>query len=198
MHLNYFYPFNFVHSFVRFQSRVATLHNEIIDLKGAIRVFVRIRPMNTGAEAQGPSAAGAGPRHHPHTRRINRRCFFLFFETCFSVLSPAASTDGEGAIVRISSGTAKQKEFVFDHVLGQDDGQDAVWDSVQPLLTSVTHGYNICVFAYGQTGSGKTHTVLGSSEDHGIVQRTLFALMQWKAEVAPLADADVSLSMLEL
>ena len=81
---------------------------------------------------------------------------------------------------------------MFDHVLGQDDGQDAVWDSVQPLLTSVTHGYNICVFAYGQTGSGKTHTVLGSSEEHGIVQRTLFALMQWKAEVAPLADADVS------
>jgi len=30
------------------------------------------------------------------------------------------------------------------------------------------------------------------------VQRTLFALMQWKAEVAPLVDADVSLSMLEL
>jgi len=80
----------------------------------------------------------------------------LYFLNVFSVLSPAASTDGEGAIVRISSGTAKQKEFVFDHVLGQDDGQDAVWDSVQPLLTSVTHGYNICVFAYGQTGSGPT------------------------------------------
>jgi hypothetical protein len=25
---------------------------------------------------------------------------------------------------------------VFDHVLGQDDGQDAVWDSVQPLLVN--------------------------------------------------------------
>ena len=100
--------------------------------------------------------------------------------------------------VRVSSGASKQKEFAFDHVLGQDDGQAAVWDSVQPLLTSVTHGYNICVFAYGQTGSGKTHTVLGSSDDNGIVQRTLGALMQWKAEVQATSDADVSLSMLEL
>jgi hypothetical protein len=115
-----------------------------------------------------------------------------------AVVSPAASPDGEGACVRVSSGAAKQKDFTFDHVLGQDDGQGAVWDSVQPLLTSVTHGYNICVFAYGQTGSGKTHTVLGSADDHGIVQRTLSALMQWKAEVTPLCDADVSLSMLEL
>jgi hypothetical protein len=115
-----------------------------------------------------------------------------------AVVTPAPSVDGEGACVRVSSGAAKHKEFTFDHVIGQDDGQDAVWDSVQPLLTSVTHGYNICVFAYGQTGSGKTHTVLGAADDHGIVQRTLAALMQWKAETAPLADADVSLSMLEL
>ena len=113
-------------------------------------------------------------------------------------MSPAPSPDGEGMCVRVSSGTAKQKEFTFDHVLGQNDGQDAVWSSVEPLLTSVTHGYNICVFAYGQTGSGKTHTVLGAADDHGIVQRTLSVLMKWKAETASLADAEVSLSMLEL
>jgi hypothetical protein len=174
------------------QSRVASLHNEIIDLKGAMRVFVRIRPMNNGAEAQGPSAAGELCCNHPPHSALALFC------DCVAVVSPAASPDGEGASVRVLPGTAKQKDFTFDHVLGQDDGQDAVWDSVQPLLTSVTHGYNICVFAYGQTGSGKTHTVLGCAEDHGIVQRTLTALMQWKAEVAPLSDADVSLSMLEL
>jgi hypothetical protein len=134
---------------------------------------------------------------------VHACCYFswhisVLMRDAAAVVSPAPSTDGDGACVRVSSGTAKQKEFMFDHVLGEDDGQDAVWDSVQPLLTSVTHGYNICVFAYGQTGSGKTHTVLGSADDHGIVQRTLSALMQWKNETAQLADADVSLSMLEL
>jgi hypothetical protein len=181
------------------QSRVASLHNEIIDLKGAIRVFVRIRPMNGGAEAQGPSAAGefSSALGRSSTRVSCAHCCG-WSRDWVAVVSPAASPDGEGACVRVSSGAAKQKDFTFDHVLGQDDGQGAVWDSVQPLLTSVTHGYNICVFAYGQTGSGKTHTVLGSADDHGIVQRTLSALMQWKAEVTPLCDADVSLSMLEL
>jgi hypothetical protein len=114
------------------------------------------------------------------------------------VILPVAFADGESPSVRVTSSAVKSKDFAFDHVLGQGDGQDAVWDSVQPLLTSAKHGYNICVFAYGQTGSGKTHTVLGSPEDHGIVQRTLSDLMQWKTEVASLLDTEVSLSMLEL
>jgi hypothetical protein len=184
--------------FILAQSRVACLHNEIIDLKGAIRVFVRIRPMNSGAEAQGPLSAGGPLPSLPARALWLPQIFVLLMWGVAAVVTPAPSVDGEGACVRVSSGTAKHKEFTFDHVIGQDDGQDAVWDSVQPLLTSVTHGYNICVFAYGQTGSGKTHTVLGAADDHGIVQRTLAALMQWKAETAPLADADVSLSMLEL
>jgi len=35
-----------------------------------------------------------------------------------------------------------------------------VFVDTQPLIRSVTDGYNVCIFAYGQTGSGKTYTMV--------------------------------------
>ncbi|EDV29555.1 uncharacterized protein TRIADDRAFT_17070, partial [Trichoplax adhaerens] len=46
-------------------------------------------------------------------------------------------------------------------VFAQSDPQEAVFNDVAPLLTSLLDGYNVCIMAYGQTGSGKTHTMLG-------------------------------------
>lgn len=31
---------------------------------------------------------------------------------------------------------------------------------MEPLLTSLLDGYNVCILAYGQTGSGKTFTMV--------------------------------------
>ena len=55
------------------------------------------------------------------------------------------------------------KLFEFDRVFSHSDGQQCVFREVQPLLTSLLDGYNVCIMAYGQTGSGKTHTMLGGS-----------------------------------
>lgn len=35
-----------------------------------------------------------------------------------------------------------------------------VFTHMEPLVTSVFDGYNVCCFAYGQTGSGKTYTMV--------------------------------------
>ena len=43
--------------------------------------------------------------------------------------------------------------------------QAAVFEEIKELATSVTDGYNVCIFAYGQTGSGKTHTMEGPKGD---------------------------------
>lgn len=53
-------------------------------------------------------------------------------------------------------------ELFFFRVYNPGEKQEAVFDEVQPMLTSLLDGYNICIMAYGQTGSGKTHTMLGS------------------------------------
>jgi kinesin family protein 25 len=60
----------------------------------------------------------------------------------------------------------------FSRVYNPGECQEAVFDEVQPMLTSLLDGYNICIMAYGQTGSGKTHTMLGShrNDDYNLSQ----------------------------
>lgn len=45
-----------------------------------------------------------------------------------------------------------------------------VFDSiVKPIVDAAVNGFNGTVFAYGQTGSGKTFSMLGTSEEPGII-----------------------------
>ncbi|KAA8583961.1 hypothetical protein FQN60_015169, partial [Etheostoma spectabile] len=39
------------------------------------------------------------------------------------------------------------------------------------VLKSAFEGFNACVFAYGQTGSGKSYTMMGHTEDKGLIPR---------------------------
>ena len=46
------------------------------------------------------------------------------------------------------------KKFTFDHVIGPEQGQQAVYDGcVKPLVEGCLAGYNSCILAYGQTVS---------------------------------------------
>ncbi|GAB1597550.1 kinesin-like protein KIF14 [Argonauta hians] len=50
--------------------------------------------------------------------------------------------------------------------------QNLVYESLAaPLLKKALQGYNISLFAYGQTGSGKSFSMMGHSEDEGIIPR---------------------------
>lgn len=50
--------------------------------------------------------------------------------------------------------------------------QTAVYEALAaPLLQRALQGYNTCLFAYGQTGSGKSYTMMGLSEEPGIIPR---------------------------
>ncbi|XP_028252498.1 kinesin-like protein KIF25 [Parambassis ranga] len=67
----------------------------------------------------------------------------------------------------------QNKMFEFERVHGPEDSQDAVFEEVRSLLTSLLDGYNVCIMAYGQTGSGKTHTMMGTQplEEHAGLQQ---------------------------
>mmetsp|Transcript_12148 Transcript_12148/g.13739 ORF Transcript_12148/g.13739 Transcript_12148/m.13739 type:complete len:1345 (+) Transcript_12148:254-4288(+) len=73
------------------------------------------------------------------------------------------------------SRTNKWKSFAFDRVWGQDQGQQSIFQDVEPIALSVVDGFNACIFAYGQTGSGKTFTMEGVAENNqrGISYRTI-------------------------
>ncbi|XP_074272083.1 kinesin-like protein KIN-14C isoform X2 [Silene latifolia] len=123
------------------------LHNTILELKGNIRVFCRVRPM---LPEDGCSSDA-------------------------SVIAYPPSTEGhEQGIDLIQSG--QKYAFTFDKVFTQQASQNDVFEEISELVQSALDGYKVCIFAYGQTGSGKTYTMMGrpeSLDQKGLIPRSL-------------------------
>lgn len=120
-----------------------TLHNELVELQGNIRVICRVRPVN---EYELESTNGGS-------------------DLITNVLSDselAVSLDRRSVTGEVSSKSARVQKFEFDKVFGCSSSQEEVFEAVQPLCISFLDGFNICIFAYGQTGSGKTFTMEGN------------------------------------
>eukprot|EP00954_Amorphochlora_amoebiformis_P001333 101849-Amorphochlora_amoeboformis.AAC.1 len=135
------------------------LHNQIHELKGNIRVFVRVRPANPNGNGESPAILPI--TYPPNTDRMALN------------------------IKEITTGVGGEKErfhdFKFDRVFSPWEDQDAVFKEVSNTIQSALDGYRVCIFAYGQTGSGKTHTLLGASNNpsdprRGITPRAVHLL----------------------
>lgn len=121
------------------------LHNQLLELKGNIRVFCRVRPVLPGELTPLPGFLqfpSGGPSDTPTrvslSRADERR------STLSGVPAPIARHD-----------------FSFDRVFPPGSGQDEVFEEIAMLVQSALDGYPVCIFAYGQTGSGKTFTMEG-------------------------------------
>ncbi|XP_055005991.1 kinesin-like protein KIF22 [Boleophthalmus pectinirostris] len=65
-------------------------------------------------------------------------------------------------------------KYHFDVFHGEKTTQQEVFlSSVKPILAHILNGQNASVFAYGPTGAGKTHTMLGSTEQPGVIPRAV-------------------------
>ncbi|KAI3988244.1 hypothetical protein MKX01_012033 [Papaver californicum] len=128
------------------------LHNTILELKGNIRVFCRVRPLLPDD--------GAG--------------------TETTVISYPISTEAKGrGIDLLQSG--QKHPFTFDKVFSHDSSQQDVFIEISQLVQSALDGYKVCIFAYGQTGSGKTYTMMGrpeAPEQKGLIPRSLEQIFQ--------------------
>lgn len=126
------------------------LHNQILDLRGNIRVFCRIRP--------------------PLENELDRSlCGWNYLDEASLEVNNFESTDGK---------QKAHHKFAFDYVFHPKSRQEDVFEMVSPLIQSALDGYNICIFAYGQTGSGKTFTMDGVTEDVGVIPRTVDLLFE--------------------
>lgn len=57
-----------------------------------------------------------------------------------------------------------------DHIFDTNASNNDVFDNVvKPIVDAVVNGFNGTVFAYGQTSSGKTYTMMGTSEEPGVI-----------------------------
>ncbi|XP_040920532.1 kinesin-like protein KIF25 [Toxotes jaculatrix] len=135
------------------RQRRKELHNTLVEMRGNIRVHCRVRPVLPFDHVQS-STFGSGPASSE--------------EVVYAI------SDDTVMVNCLKTGMPVQnKMFEFERVHGPEDSQDAVFEEVRPLLTSLLDGYNVCIMAYGQTGSGKTHTMIGSQplEEHSRTQQ---------------------------
>jgi kinesin family member C1 len=128
------------------------LHNQILELKGNIRVFCRVRPVLKSDKVE---------ENYEHFTFNDKSDF----ESTISLKGP----------------NKVESKFKFDQVFKPDDGQEKIFEEISQLVQSALDGYKVCIFAYGQTGSGKTHTMEGeiSSKEHrGMIPRSVDQIFQ--------------------
>jgi hypothetical protein len=110
------------------------LLNEVQDLRGAVRVYCRLRPVNGGVSAISLSS---------------RELLLLHRER-------AGFKDAVPNNTPLS--------FEFDGIFDSDMGQGDIYNELEEVCLGALDGFNVCIMAYGQTGSGKTHTMIGDVE----------------------------------
>ncbi|KAH9385694.1 uncharacterized protein NEMAJ01_0590 [Nematocida major] len=80
--------------------------------------------------------------------------------------------------------------YEFDKVFYGKD-QQAVFQSISPIVGMALEGYNMAVFTYGQTGSGKTFTMEGTEEHPGIIPLTIEKVFLDRIESAEISMVEV-------
>ncbi|GBG25436.1 Kinesin, putative [Hondaea fermentalgiana] len=154
--------------YIRESSLRKRVHNELMDLKGNIRVYCRVRPVL------------------PMERK--RSSTDALDVTSFPVENE----------IEITRDEASTNRFEFDAVFAQKSTQEQVFEDISPLVTSTLDGYDVCIFAYGQTGSGKTFTMEGSRENPGVNLRALQRLFQLRHDRREEETFAFSVSILEI
>uniref|UniRef100_A0A0R0H8Y4 Kinesin motor domain-containing protein n=1 Tax=Glycine max TaxID=3847 RepID=A0A0R0H8Y4_SOYBN len=135
------------------------LHNNILELKGNIRVFCRVRPL---LPDEGSSTEG-------------------------KIISYPTSMEASGRGIELTQNGQKHS-FTYDKVFAPDASQEEVFIEISQLVQSALDGYKVCIFAYGQTGSGKTYTMMGRPghpEEKGLIPRSLEQIFQTKQSQQP-------------
>ena len=132
------------------------LHNMLVELRGNIRVYCRVRPLLASLDSNNdPNILGLpGTQSEQIIEAVDDENVSFNY-----VNNPSTAAGG------------KTKRFEFERVFGTKDQQGPVFAEVAPLLTSLLDGYNVCIMAYGQTGSGKTHTMLGTHAPYSDVAK---------------------------
>ncbi|KAL3460334.1 P-loop containing nucleoside triphosphate hydrolase protein [Aspergillus heterothallicus] len=80
----------------------------------------------------------------------------------------------------------EDKAFIFDNSFWSHDEEDDHYAHQEDIYNSLGEdfldhnfeGYHTCIFAYGQTGSGKSYTMMGTTEQPGLIPRTCEDLFQ--------------------
>uniref|UniRef100_I3IYG5 Kinesin family member 13B n=1 Tax=Oreochromis niloticus TaxID=8128 RepID=I3IYG5_ORENI len=153
-----------------------------------VKVAVRVRPMNR------------------REKDLKTKCV-VEMDGNQTVLHPAVTSMNTKVVVSLKPTCLNFRcceVFAYDYCFwSMDDsqkdkfaGQDVVFQCLgESLLDNAFMGYNACIFAYGQTGSGKSYTMMGSSEQPGLIPRlcsSLFSRTEKEAREGESFTVEVS------
>ncbi|XP_018522543.1 LOW QUALITY PROTEIN: uncharacterized protein kif16bb [Lates calcarifer] len=136
----------------------------------SVRVAVRVRPLNK------------------REKQLSSKVIIHVNESTTSIHKPSP-VRGDGL-------KDKGKTFSFDFSYDSTDrasptfaSQERIFhDLGSDVLKAAFEGFNACVFAYGQTGSGKSYTMMGHTEDKGLIPRICEGLF-WEISHRSKSDA---------
>lgn len=150
-----------------------SLHNELQELRGNIRVFCRIRPPLPKIE-------------DPNTHHVKVKPFDdINGVQVMEIIKPNNENNNSNSNSNSnnnnnSAGSNSNnipQQFKFDRIFDIGEDNSEVFKEVGQLVQSSLDGYNVCIFAYGQTGSGKTFTMLNPGD--GIIPSTISHIFNW-------------------
>uniref|UniRef100_A0A8D3DI11 Kinesin family member 13Bb n=1 Tax=Scophthalmus maximus TaxID=52904 RepID=A0A8D3DI11_SCOMX len=113
---------------------------------------------------------------------ITKNIYKILLVFCFN---PEKDLKTKCVVEMEGNQTVLHPAFAYDYCFWSMDesqkdkfeGQDVVFQCLgESLLDNAFMGYNACIFAYGQTGSGKSYTMMGSSEQPGLIPRLCSSL----------------------
>ncbi|KAL1239698.1 Carboxy-terminal kinesin [Trichinella pseudospiralis] len=149
------------------------LHNSLIELKGNIRVFCRVRPLLPHEKLPGMDNTTMMMSNFIHFPDRDKKQIEIK-----NLPTSAMATPKSGSML-----------FEFDKVFDPSATQAEVFEEISQLVQSALDGYNVCIFAYGQTGSGKTYTMEGPENDEncvGMITRAMRQVFQCAADLQTL------------
>lgn len=138
-----------------------SLHNELQELRGNIRVFCRIRPPLPKIESSDTS--------HIVVNKFDDNNGTQTLE----VTKKSIQQNGSNS----TNTNLTPQTFKFDKIFDINEKNSEIFKEVGQLVQSSLDGYNVSIFAYGQTGSGKTYTMLNPGD--GIIPSTITHIFSW-------------------
>ena len=128
------------------------LTNIYEDLSGAIRVYVRIKPLNNTSEKIPMTIVD---KNLSIDCNKNRQIYENFYNIYNDTFTNADIFTGETSI--------KGDQIIFNNIQVNKTG-------FYNLFKQLESGYSLVIMGYGNSGSGKTHTLLGSDNIPGLFQ----------------------------
>lgn len=145
-----------------------TSANFLEDYQGQVRTYIKIKPFDINF----PKPPAKYDASDDFNRLIDKRsfCGYTSGNTKNSIIIDCSRDE-----THCKEGSISKEIFNdFTDIYGPSINNENLYKRMKSLFDQMKSGYSIVVFGYGLSGSGKTFTLLGDSNNKGLINYVLF------------------------